>query len=99
MLFANISDELLRKLENVDGDDIITYLYAMRQITSDFPGFKDSSLIFPPRHELYDVNIAKLHQHNPIFLMSIESLVNTVVNCFAGELPKVFQVGFQLVLF
>lgn len=98
-LLENVSDELLSKLENVDGDDIITYLYAMREITTNFPGFRDSStcdLRFPPRHKLFDVKIAEVQPSNPMSVMSAESmqcLVNAAVNCFAGALPKVFQIG------
>lgn len=100
-MLKNVSNELLRKLENVDGDDFITYLYAVRQITSHFPGFRDSAtcnLAFPSHHKQYAVDIAEVQQSNPMSVISIESmqsLVNAAVNCFDGVLPKVFHVGFQ----
>ena len=98
-LITNISNELLCKLQNSEGDDIVTYLFAFNRVTSESKnGSPTCDIVFPLRYASYDVNIAELTEQNGITIRSVESLqclVNAAVHCFGGELPKVFQIGYQ----
>lgn len=98
-LLNDISSALLDKLRCSGGDDIITYLFAMRASTRDSGGCDSSSdcdIIFPPRYaQRFDASIADLFQ-NPAkrSVESLHYLMDAAVHCF-GELPKALQLSYQ----